>query len=216
MEVILPIMFILLATTMFLLNRRSKQTQSCKWFIAALVLVGLIRLNQASYAWFQIENTHQYDIIGAVILKPLVLGSWLMAWWEWFDLHQPKWIPRIIAILSLLFMATQLLGLSWVSSSFYTYFQTVSDYMRLVFLALLMFIIYQGIRIHGVKNLLVLLAILLVTIALYPTEVSELHIIPGIWFPYGVGVSRAQYFYVFFVFVMYIILIQQNRKVRLE
>lgn len=73
-EVILPVMFILLATTMFLLNRSSKQTKSCKWFITALVLVGLMRLNQATSSWFQIESSHQSDIIGTVILRPLVLG----------------------------------------------------------------------------------------------------------------------------------------------
>ena len=98
-EVVLPIMFILLAITMFLLNRSRKQTQSCKWFITALVLLGLMRLNQAVYFWFQIESGHQSAIIGPVILRPLVLGSWLMAWREWFDLHQPKWLPKIIAIL---------------------------------------------------------------------------------------------------------------------
>lgn len=211
-EVVLPIMFILLAATIFLLNRSSKQTQSYKWFITALVLVGLLRLNQASYAWFQIESSHQSDIIGTVILRPLVLSSWLMAWWEWFDLRQPKWLPKIIAILALLFMATQLLGLPWVSNSIHTHFQTIADYMRLLFLTLMLFIMYQGIRKQGAKDLLVLLAILLVTIALYPAEVSELHVIPGIWFPYGVGVSRGQYFYAVFVFVMYVILIQKNRK----
>lgn len=137
-----------------------------------------------------------------------------MAWWEWFDLRQPKWIPKIIAILSLLFMATQLPGLSWVSNSNYTQFQTIADYMRLLLLALMLFIMYLGIRKQGAKDLLVLLAMLLVTVALYPQEVSELHVIPGIWFPYGVGVSRGQFFYAAFVFVMYIILIQKNRKVK--
>jgi len=216
-EVALPIMFILLAITMFLLNRSRKPTQSCKWFITALVLVGLMRLNQAVYFWFQIENTHQSAIIGPVILRSLVLGSWLMAWREWFDLHQPKWLPKIIAILSLLYMVAQLLGLSWVSNSIiHTHFLTIADYIRLLLLALMLFTLYQGIHKQGMKDLLVLLAALLVSIALFPKEVSELHVIPGIWFPYGVGVSRGQFFYAAFVFVMYVILIQKNRKEKLE
>jgi hypothetical protein len=102
-EVILPVMFVLLAITMFLLNRSRKQTQSCKWFITALVLVGLIRLNQAVYFWFQIESGQQSSVVGTVILRPLVLGSWLMAWREWFDLHKPRWLPKIIALLTLLY-----------------------------------------------------------------------------------------------------------------
>jgi hypothetical protein len=215
-EVILPVMFVLLAITIFLMNRSRKQTQSYKWFITALVLVGLMRLNQAVYFWFQIESGHQSSIVGSVILRPLVLGSWLMAWREWFDLHKPKWLPKIIALLTLLFMASQLLSLSWISNSIHTYFQTTADYLRLLLLAVMLFTLYQGIRKQGTKDLLVFLALLLVSIAMYPKEVSELHVIPGIWFPYGVGVSRGQFFYAAFVFVMYIILIQKNRKLKLE
>ena len=215
-EVALPVMLILLATTMLLLNRGREHAQSYKWFITALVLVGLMRLNQAVYFWFQIESRHQSAVLGTVILRPLVLGSWLMAWWEWFDLRQPKWLTKIIAILTLLFMAIQLLGLPWISNSIHIHFQAIADYVRLLMLALMLFIMYRGIRKQGAKDVLVFLAMLLVTIALFPKEVSELHIIPGIWFPYGVGVSRGQYFYAAFVFVMYAILIQKNRKVKLE
>jgi hypothetical protein len=215
-EVALPIMFILLVITMFLLNRSRKPTQSCKWFITALVLVGLLRLNQAVYFWFQIESGHQASFVGSVILRPLVLGSWLMAWREWFNLHKPQWLPKIIALLTLLFMASQFLSLSWVSHSIHTYFQTIGDYLRLLLLAVMLFTLYQGVRKQGAKDLLVFLALLLVTIAMYPKEVSDLHIIPGIWFPYGVGVSRGQFFYAAFVFVTYVILIQKNRKAKLE
>jgi hypothetical protein len=81
-------------------------------------------------------------------------------------------------------------------------------------LAVMLFTLYQGARKQGAKDFLVFLALLLVSIAMYPKEVSDLHIIPGIWFPYGVGVSRGQFFYVAFVFVMYAVLIQKNRKVK--
>lgn len=213
-EVVWPVIFILLAITLFLLSRGSNPTQSCKWFIAALILLGLMRLNQAVYSWFYIENNHQYDIVGPAILRPLVLGSWLMGWREWFNLHNPKWLPKIIALLALLFMVAQLLAISWISPSIYTYFQTIADYIRLLLLALMLFIIFQGMRKQGMKDLLASAAALLMLIALFPQEISYLHIIPGIWFPYGVGVSRGQFFYVAFVFVMYAVLIQKNKKVK--
>src|SRR6187399_927066 len=215
-EVVWPVIFILLALTMFLLNRGSNPPRSCKWFMAALILLGLMRLNQAVYFWFHIENSHQAVIVGPVIFRPLVLGSWLMAWREWFNLRKPKWLPKFIALLTLLFMTAQLLGISWVSHSIHIYFQTIADYIRLALLALLLFIIYLAIRKQGIKDILVLVAALLMLIALFPKEISDLHIIPGIWFPYGVGVSRAQFFYMAFVFVMYAVLIQKNRKVKLE
>jgi len=50
------------------------------------------------------------------------------------------------------------------------------------------------------------------TIGLFPQEVSQLQVIPGIWFPYGVGVSRGQFAYAAFVLVMYLILIIMHRK----
>ncbi len=210
-EVALPVMFILLAISIFLLNKNIIPTQSCTWFITALVLVGLMRLNQAVFYWFQIANTHQSDIIGPVILKSCVLGSWLMAWREWFDLHQPKWLPKIIAVLTLLYMAAQLFGISWVTNAeIHTYFLTMADYIRLLLLACMLFTLYQAMRNYGKKELLALLAALLMTIALFPKEVSALHIIPGIWFPYGVGVSRGQFFYAAFIFVMYGVLIRKS------
>lgn len=215
-EVVLPAMFVLLAATIFLLKRSVKQTKNYKWFIIALILVALVRLNQAVYFWFQIESGHQATIIGTAILRPLMLGSWLMAWWEWFDLRQPKWLPKLIAILTLLYVVTQLLGVCWVSNTLiHTHYQAIVDDIRLLLLALMLFIIYKGMRKQGAKGLLVLVALLLLIIALYPSEVAVLHI-PGIWFPYGVGVSRGQFFYAAFVFMMYVILIQKNRKVGLE
>jgi len=218
-EVVLPIMFILLATSLFLVNRSGLKPRPSKWFIAALVLLGLVRLNQAVYFWFQIESSHQATIVGSVILRPLMLGSWLMAWREWFELYQPRWLPKVIATLTLLYMVAQLFGISWISYSTHTHFQAIASYIRLSLLAVMVFTLYQGIRKYGFKksvDSLALVSMVLITIALFPTEISELHIIPGIWFPYGVGVSRGQFFYVAFVFMMYAVLIEKNRKMKLE
>lgn len=211
-EVVWPLIFILLAITLFVLSRGSTPPQPCKWLIAALVLLGLMRLNQATTAWLYIETNNQATIIGTVILKPLVLGSWLMAWREWFCLHKPKWLPAIIATLTILFMAAQLLSLSWVAPSLHTYFQTIAGYVRLLLLALMLAVLYLGMRKQGTAAIWVLIAALIMLIALFPQEISALHIIPGIWFPYGVGVTRGQFFYVAFVFVMYGVLIGRNSK----
>lgn len=211
-EVVLPVIFILLAITMFLLHGKKRLTHSCKWFIIALVLLAMVRLNQAVYYWFQIESAHQFDIVTTVILMPLILGSWLMAWWKWYDLKKPKWIPKIILILTLSYLVSQLLGLSWISESInHTLFLTIVDYTRLLFILLMLFIIYRAILKHGLRDWITLLATLLVSIGIFSKEVSALHI-PGIWFPYGVGVSRTQYVYAAFVVLMYIILLQKSRK----
>lgn len=213
-EVVWPLLFVLLAITLFVYHKWRMPSQSCKWMITALILLGLMRLNQAVYFWFRIENNFQAVIIGSVILRPLVLGSWLMAWKEWFKLDRPKWLPKIIAILSLLFMAAQLFSISRISHAAHNYFSTIGNYTRLLLLLLHLFILFLGIRKQGRKDVLVFLAAVLMLIALFPQEISALQIIPGIWFPYGVGVSRGQYFYMAFVFVMYAVLIQKSRTVQ--
>ena len=210
-EVIEPVMFILLAITMYFIYRRTKQDRSCKWFIRALILLALVRANQAVYYWFQIESAHEVDIVTSVILRPLILGSWLMAWREWYRLDQLSWMSKAITILTLLYMGAQLLALPWIPvSSSHAVFQAIADYTRLLFIALLLFIVYAGIRQPGRKKWGDLLAVLLVSIGLFAQEISALNI-QSIWFPFGVGVSRAQFSYAAFVIVMFIILIRQNQ-----
>jgi len=211
-EVIEPLMFILLALTMFFIYKNKKPDQSCKWFITALILLALVRANQAVFFWFQIESTHEFDIVTGVILRPLILGSWLMAWRGWYQLDQFSWMPKAIAILTLVYMGTQLLALPWFrASSSHTVFQDIGNYTRLLFIALMVLIVYLGIRKQERVGWSDLLAILLVSAGLFAQEISALHI-QGIWFPFGVGVSRTQFSYAFFVAVMFIILIRQKRK----
>lgn len=212
-EVVWPVVFVLMAVTMFLL-RDGNSLQTCKWFVTALILLGLMRLNQAVYFWFHVENSHQAFIVGSVILRPLVLGSWLMAWREWFGLREPKWLPKAITVLVILLVGTQLSGISWIPNIIHNYLPAIADCIRWMLLVLLLFIIYLGLRKQPKKDLLEPVAALLMLIALFPKQISDLNIIPGIWFPYGVGVSRAQFFYVAFVFVMYVVLIRKNRRVR--
>ncbi len=211
-EVIEPLLFILLAITMFFSYKRNKQNRSCKWFIIALILLGLVRANQAVFYWFQVEDAHTFDIITTVTLRPLILGSWLMAWREWYQLGQLSWLSKTIAVLTLVYIVAQLLALPWFPvSAAHTTFQSIADYTRLLFIALLLLIVYLGMRKSGRKEWIDLFALLLVSIGLFAQEISALHI-QGIWFPFGVGVSRGQFAYAAFVVVMFMILLRRKQK----
>src|SRR6201991_736498 len=63
-EVVWPVLFLLLAITIYVLNRDRKPPHSCGWFVTALILLGSMRLNQAVYFWCHIENSHQSVIVG--------------------------------------------------------------------------------------------------------------------------------------------------------
>ena len=60
-----------------------------------------------------------------------------MAWREWFDLHQPKWLPKIIATACFTIHGG---SIAWQFPGFQTLsiqtFQTIADYIRLLLLAL--------------------------------------------------------------------------------
>jgi hypothetical protein len=212
-EVAEPVIFFLLAISMLFFYRRKKLTKQCKWFMLALFFLALARLNQAVISWWQIESVHDYVILRIVILSPLILGCWLMAWREWFELTRPKWLPVVIFIATAIYMASELLSLSWISgASVHFPYPAIADYTRFLFIALLAFITIKGMIKEGSKELLTLVAIILVSIGLFSKEFSSLNIIPGIWFPYGVGVSRTQYVYAAFVIVMYVILLKRNKQ----
>lgn len=212
-EVVEPVIFFLLAISILFFYRSKKLIKQCKWFVLALLFLALIRLNQAVYFWWQIESAHASAILTTFILRPVILGCWLMAWREWFELDQPKWLPTVIFIVTLIYMATGLLGLSWISgSNTHIPYQAIANYSRYIFIALLLFITIKGIIKKDSNGILTVFAIILLSIGLFAREFSLLNIMPGIWFPYGVGVSRTQYAYAAFVIVMYVILIKRNKQ----
>ncbi len=68
---------------------------------------------------------------------------------------------------------------------------------RLLFVLLTLLITLRGMARKTGERWFVLPAILLVSIGLFARELSMLHI-PGIWFPFGTGVSRTEYAYAAF------------------
>ncbi|MBV8327453.1 MAG: hypothetical protein JO178_14285 [Chryseobacterium sp.] len=208
LEVIEPLLFIFLAIMISILF---KPVKPYKWLIVALILLAMVRANQAFYYWLQIETTHGIDIITTVILTPLVLGSWLMAWRDWYGLYRPSWIPPFIILLTSVYMASQLVGLEWVARSIPDApFHLISGYTRFLFALLMILIIICGVYKEGARGWLSLPAVLLISTGLFAQELSQLHI-QGIWFPFGVGVSRSQYAYAAFVIVMCLLLIYEKK-----
>lgn len=207
-----PAIFVFLATIIFVLYRSDRKNIAYLWLIIALLFTALVRANQPFFYWFQLESTHEFDLVTTVILMPLVIGSWLMAWRSWFKLKQSAWISKAIMILTLLYMCSQLLGLTWLPGAIpHTLFQNISNYARLLFVGLMLYIIYRGISQNGREGWLALPAVLLISTGLFASELSEMHI-QGIWFPYGVGVSRTQYAYAVFDVVMLALLIHRKLK----
>jgi len=211
-DAILPVLFVLLAIMACALIPFDPSDAAYRWLAVALLLIALIRLNQALFFWFQFESVPAFDFARNVFLDPLNFAAWTMAWRAWFQLRTPKWTPKAVAAFTVLYMAAQFLtrpslhlALSHpVSAAFHS----ISSGVRLLFALLLLFIVHQGIRRCGRDARLALPAVLLISIGLFAKDLSALRI-PGIWFPYGVGVSRTQFAYAAFVVALFALLLRR-------
>jgi hypothetical protein len=143
---------------------------------AALVLSSILRVNQVTFYWGQFETTTVYGAVRVVVV-PLIIGAWIMAWRGWFGVRRPWTTPAAIgAAVALTYV------LPWARMA-----------CALIMLAIV---------IAGRRRWLAAVAAILVSIGLFAPELSLLHI-PGIWFPFGVGVSRTQFAYAAFDLVLF-------------
>ena len=120
-------------------------------------------------------------------LEPLIFAGWVMVWWVWFRLQRPAWLPRAAAGLTVVYIVAVAIG----GELFFRVFpipwpclSQVIPVVRLLFLALLLWIVIQGIRRQGLEGWLVLPAVLLLGIAHFSTELILLHI-RVVWFHSG-------------------------------
>jgi hypothetical protein len=115
-----------------------------------------------------------------------------MVWWVWFRLRRPAWLPGAALGLGLLLGLSNALGENlWftilpqaVSSPFHA----VAMVVRLACTALSLWIVYQGIRLHGVEGWLVLPVIVLSGVSRFTNELLLLHL-SVTWFPFGVTIN---------------------------
>jgi hypothetical protein len=177
------------------------------WLAAALVSTALLRANQAFYFWTQLETATTFDFAKNVVLVPFVLGAWTMTWSNWFDSSEGR-LRRAVAWVVALFVLCQLATRSWLFGAPPALDQAlhlVSMCLRLSFALALGWIAVAAARAHGRAAWLPLLAMLLMAVGLFARELSALHV-TGIWFPFGVGVSRTQFAYAALVWVLFVLL----------
>ena len=130
-----------------------------------------------------------------VITESVVFAGWVMVWRVWFRLHQPRWLPWIVAAVLPLLIVTRALG----QNLFFTIVplplahacQTISLGLRILLAVLLLLTIVQGIRAHGLEGWVALPAVLLAGISQFYFELQTLHI-RQLWFPFGVQITTHQ------------------------
>jgi hypothetical protein len=181
------------------------------WMVVALVTLAWLRVNQVLFYWIPGLSLHHYDFVVTVLLRPFVLGAWALTWMQWFGLGPRRWLPRAIGMLSMLYFLAALVGRPWLfaSGSVATAADAVVSVARMALAMLYAWIIGMGVKQarHGMDYVGALAAVL-VGIGLFATELN-LAGIPGIWFPYGVGVARGQFAYAAFIPLMFAMILMR-------
>jgi Stage II sporulation protein E (SpoIIE) len=149
------------------------------WVAGALLLIGIDEVFFSLANWTQWVSIRTFFFQLHIISFPLAFGAWAMAWWIWFKLRRPHWIPKAIAALVLLDMISELLGEHLLYDMIPHPVEVISYgtslLARLLLLTIIVFIVGKGIREQGWEGWLVLPAVALLALAQFQSELIKLH-----------------------------------------
>ena len=189
-DAVQALLFALLAGMAFSLTLFDRSDRVYLWmgavFLAEAAAAGELVFTQ----WTQ-HLSITVDSLFSGFLVPLIFAGWVMIWWVWFRLQRPAWLPRAVAGLTVVCIVAGAIGgdlfYSVFPHSFAVVFHMIALVVRLLLFSLLLWIVIQGIRSHGLEGWLVLPAVLLLGISHFATELNFMHI-RVIWFPFGVQI----------------------------
>ena len=147
----------------------------------ALALTAARRLNNAIVAWTDLQDLTTYTWLASVMWVPAV-AAWTWAWNRWC---LRPW--RSIDVSAVVLAVAGTIGAEIHSAS-------VTRGSRLASIALF---VVMGARIvrNGPMRILALVTLASIMAGLFGGELLDPIGVPGIWFPFGIGVSRTQYVY---------------------
>ena len=193
----LGLLFFLSAAVMLCLIPTDPGSRTYLWLAVALTLSGIQRGNQALFFWWEFETIQGFVIFIGALVSSCALGAWLMAWRSWFKLDRPAWLPWAIAALTVTLILVQLVARPWLFGAEFPKATLVClryliSGIRLAFMLSLALIIVLGIRREGRESWFALPAVLASVVVLFTGELVQIGL-PGIWFPWGIGVSLSEY-----------------------
>jgi len=180
-EVFEPIaMFAVIGLALWCRSRSSRESFLIFASIA-LALMAARRLNNAIVAWTDLQDLATYAWLASVMWVPAV-AAWTLAWNRW---RQPPW--RSIDVSAVVLAAAGMVAAV-------THSARVTSASRFGSIALLVVIGARIVR-SGPMRILALVTLAVIVAGLFGGELLDPIGVPGIWFPFGIGVSRTQYVY---------------------
>ena len=151
----------------------------------ALALMAVRRLDNALVSWTDVMDLPTYSLLARFMWMPAV-AAWALAWNRW---RQRPW--KSIDASAVAIMVAQIVGAVTHSAS-------VTSVSRLAAIALFV-VIAARIVLSGATRTLALITLALTVLAFFGGELLDPIGVPGIWFPFGIGVSRTQYLFAIFI-----------------
>lgn len=184
-DAIEPAAFALLALVALAIARPAHDAAFLRRLAVALLLTAALRANQAVYFWTSIESAAAFDVVKYTLLEPLGLAAWIIVWRRRFQGERRAWLDSAAVALAL---ATMLVTLIDATPDI------VRTSLRAGSALLLIALVARASPSRVPDYALSTTAVALIAIGQFAEELWALGV-PGIWFPFGVGVSRTQYAY---------------------
>jgi hypothetical protein len=180
-EVIEPLAMFALVGLALAVRPRSSHPSFIGFACIALVLSAVKRLDNAIVAWTDLLSLPTYLWLTTVLWMPLSLAAWTLAWNRWC-LRTSRAIDGATLVLAVVGVAGGAMHVMAMTSIY-----------RLGLLALLVLIVVRMVR-GGPMRIMAVATMVSILVAQFADELSSIGV-PGIWFPFGIGVSRTQYAY---------------------
>jgi hypothetical protein len=168
---------------------------------SALALTAARRLNNAIAAWTDLLDLATYAWLASVMWIPTV-AAWTLAWNRWC---LRPW--RSVDVAAVVMAVAGIIGAVTHSAS-------VTRGSRLVTIVLCAVIGARIVR-NGPMRILALITLASIVAALFGGELLDPIGVPGIWFPFGIGVSRTQYIYAVAIPLVAVLIVRTCRSKKL-
>ena len=162
----------------------------------ALAFMASRRLNNAIVAWTDLQDLRTYAWLASWMWVPAI-AAWAFAW--------NRWCPRPsrgIDLLAAVLAVTAIAGAVTHSAS-------VTRDSRLGLIALFVVIGVRLVR-SGVERVLALVTLAFIVAGYFGGELLDPVGVPGIWFPFGIGVSRTQYVYALIIPLLAVLMVRTS------
>jgi hypothetical protein len=191
----LALLFGLLAVVAFSLILFDRSDRVYLWMGALFLLIAASSTLVVIAVWMELLGFSMANMLGNGLAEPLISASWVMVFWVWFGQQRATWLPRATAGLTLLLMASTILGqdilFGLLPHAVAFDFVTVSLSLQVLLFVLLLWVVIEGIRRQGVEGWLVLPLVVLRGIDAFRIQLGPLHIQMA-WFPFGINVRIGQ------------------------